>query len=322
MIEKPHRSVDRPNDPPDYPQKIADFLAREHPDVTLPERTIRLMAVAFDEMHLMYGKGQTDETRREYHNDDHAFEVFERSAAWLKRFEEQFGLTFTTEDYEVVGLAAAYHDIVIGARDETTSDEALSAQVAVEAMRASPEKFGSKMRRRVKCAVEATTVEYRDGNVFQTHVLRGKPDFAIVAVALADSGAVITESESTIIEHVSKLAMEHVAPGETDVTLVTEAVMKILAGEEKFADQRLDDLKKYIEFLSGDPDKTKQILQKYFAGRRERILGFTARIDSRLGDIQQTVTDTLSDSKETTERAATKIYRGIMRGLAWLPPSG
>ncbi len=321
MAETPDRSIDQPNNPPDYSYKIADFLERDYPDVTLPERTTTLMTAGLLKAYETYGQGQTDETQRAYHNDEHAFEVFQRSIAWLKRFEKHFDTSFTQEDYEVVGIAAAYHDIVIGAKDETASDEALSAQAAVNAMRLSPTKFSAKMRRRVQQAVEATTVEYRDGGVFQTRVVTGKPDFAVVAVALADSSAVLTEGEQKIIEDVSKLALEQLPPGATDITATTNAVMKILTSEEKFVNQRLDDLQKYLEFLSDDPDKAKRIFEKYFAGRRQRLLRFTTRIDNRLGHIQQTVTDALVDSKETTERVATKIHRGIVRGLAWLPPS-
>jgi hypothetical protein len=311
---------DHSDNPPDYFQKIADFLTLNYPDVILPERTARLMVKAFDEAYRKYGSGQTDITRRAYHNDEHAYEVFERAVAWLKRFEEHFGATFTTEDYEVVGLAASHHDIVVGANDESgLSDESLSAKVAIDAMRQAPEKFSAKMRRRVTRAIESTTVEYRNDGVFQTSVMQGKPDFAVVAVALADSSAVITENEDKIIEDVSKLALERLPAGATDVTVVTESVMKILGGEEKFVNHRLDDLTKYLEFLS-DSAKADEIVKKYFAKRRKHVLRFTARIDSRLGEIQNAVTETLNDSIETTEGMATKIYRGIQRGLAWLPP--
>lgn len=321
MAEVSHTSIDHDNSPPDYSQKIADFLGQNYPEVTLPERTVYLMVAALDKAYNTYGQGQVDETQRAYHNDEHAFEVFERSIAWLKRFEEHFDASFTPEDYEVVSIAAAYHDIVIGAKDESMSDEALSAQTATDAMRSSPIMFSAKMRRRVKRAIKATTVEYRDGGVFQTQVVTGKPDFAVVAVALADSSAVLTEDEDKIIEDVSRLALEHLPHGVTDVTAATDAVMKILASEEKFVAQRLDDLQKYLEFLSRDPKKAKRIFDKYFASRRKRLLRFSTRVDGRLSDIRQTVTDTLSDSKESTERAATKIHRGILRGLEWLPPS-
>lgn len=321
MGEKIGSSPDHLNGPPDYSQKIADFLAQNYPDVALPERTVQLMAGGFGEAYAKYGRGQTAEKRHEYHNDEHAFEVFERGVAWLRRFEEHFDVTFTAEDYEVVGIAAAWHDNVIGAADEETGDEALSAQAVVEIMRSAPTKFSAKMRRRVKQAIEATTVEYRNGEVLQTHVITGKPDFAVVAIALADSSAILTESEDKIIEDVSKLALERLPYGATDVTATTDAVMKILTSEEKFVSQRLDDLQKYLEFLSDDPESAKRIFERYFASRREHLLRFAARIDGQLSDIQQTVTDALIDSKETTERAASKIHRGILRGLAWLPPT-
>jgi hypothetical protein len=321
MIEQINSSIDYGSNPPDYSQKIADFLTENYPDVVLPARTSNLMTNALEQAYYLYGLGQTDETRRAYHNDEHAFEVFQRSVAWLKRFEDHFDITFTTQDYEVVGIAAAHHDIVIGAKDPEFSDEALSAMAAADAMYDSPAKFSARIRRRVKQAIEATTVEYRNGGVFQTQVMTGRPDFAVVAVALADSSAILTEPEEKVIDHISSLAIENLPPGLTDITTTTDVVMKLLRSEEDFIRHRLDDLQKYLEFLSDDPDKAKSIFEKYFAERRQRLGRFTTHIDSRLSDIQQAVTDVLADSKETTERTASKVYRGILRGLRWLPPT-
>ncbi len=321
MSEIPNYTVDYDDSHLNYEQKIVDFFEQNHPDVSLPQRTIDIIVPALNYLYYTYGEGQTDHTRRVYHNDEHAFEVLDRGTAWLKRFQEQFGVTFKNEDYEIIAIAAAYHDIVIGAKDESTSDESLSAQVAVDVMRESPIQFGAKMRRRVRRAIESTTVEYRDGNVFQTEVLKGKPDFTAVAIALADSSAVLTEDEDKIIEHVSKLAMEHIPANSDDTLVITDSVMKILENEEKFVDQRLQDFQKYIEFLTNDPDKAKNIIDQYFDNRREHILNFTRRIDGNLEEIRQTVNDSLNDSKEATERIATKIYQGILRGLKWLPPT-
>lgn len=321
MAKLSHESIDHGNNPPDYTRKITEFLEQTHPAITLPERTVNLMVAAFEKAYYTYGRGQTDATRRAYHNDEHAFEVFQRAVSWLERFEEHFDVSFETKDYEVVGMAAAYHDIIIGTNDESISDEALSAQAATKAMRSSPVQFGAKMRRRVERAIEATTVEYRDGGVFQTRVVTGEPDFAVVAVALADSSAILTESEEKIIEDISKLALERLPHSSTDITATTDAVMKILSSEERFVIQRLDDLQRYLEFLSKDPDKAKRVFEHYFAGRRQHLLRFAAHIDSRLSEVQQTVGDALVDSIESTERVTAKIHHGIMRGLGWLPQS-
>jgi hypothetical protein len=320
MSEALSTNFEQYDGPPDYKQKIIDFLTET--DVQLPEHTIDIMVQGLNEAYQKYGLWEGNETANEYHNDEHHYEVFTRFVIWMKRFEKYFSITFKTEDYEVGAIASTWHDNIVRQGDPNgITDEMLSANAAIEAMTNSPKKYGARIKRRVDRAIDATTVEYRDGGVFQMKVMIGKPDYAVVAVALGVSAAVLTESEEKIIGDVSKLATELIPVGSTDITLTTDAVMKIIGSEEKFINQRLEDLQKYLLFLNGNPEKVQNIVDIHFYKRRKQLLGFTALIDNRLSEVRQNVTDSLNDSKETTERIVSKIHNGIMRGLYWSKPS-
>jgi hypothetical protein len=320
MSEALSTNFEQYDGPPDYKQKVIDFL--EEVDVRLPEHTINIMVQGLLEAYTKYGLRDGNETANEYHNDEHHFEVFQRSVLWLKRFEEYFSIKFKTEDFEVAAIASAWHDNVIGeGNKDSITDETMSANAAIAAMNESSHPYRARIKRRVNQAIEATTVEYRDGGVFQMKVMIGKPDYAVVAVALADAGAILTEDEEKIIGDVSKLTVEHIPIGSTDITLTTDAVMKMLGSESAFYEQRLDDLQKYLLFLCNDPEKVRGIIDTHFSAHQTRILTLTTRIDNRLSEVRQSIVDSLTDSKESTDRVVSKIYKGIMRGLTWLPQS-
>ena len=305
---------------PDYQSMIAEFVGSTIPEINFPAETTRVMAEGLLDSYRRSGNGQRNKRRKSYHNDEHQYEVFVRSFEWLGRFEEYFDVKFTQEDYEIAGIAACYHDNVVrlNGHSHKTSDEELSARAAMTAIERSNTDYSDDFKARVHKAILATTVDHSANIIEQSQALSGEPDPVAIAIALADAGAVLTEDASKIIEDVSKLSIEGFHGQTPDDTALTNLVMKILAGEETFIMQRFEDLEKYMSFMISDPDKSREIVDKYFTERRENILRFTTELEAKYDAIHDSIREALENTSTKAEQTSTKIRAAIMHGLDWL----
>lgn len=223
--------------PPDYRQELADLLENEFPNARLSVVTQVFILDGFEEMFRRNGD-------RPYHDGMHPFDVLRKGFRWLEELSREKGMELTPEDYEVLAIASAYHDIELESVDGLTPERrsANRTRLLMQSL-----DYPDAQTNRVYNGILATETAYEGKEVLQRMATEVEPDVATAALLLADIGDVLYRDGKVILLAASNLAAEELYKMESgDLKAKLAKVMGIFDKQETFSDQRFLDLPRIL----------------------------------------------------------------------------
>ena len=307
MTEAYEFAYDNSPGQPDYRSDLAALLANEFPQVRLSHTTQEFILSGLGEMGQKYDQ-------RPYHDSYHPFEVLRRGFQWLEEFARYKEVDLTQEDYEVLAISSAYHDIILISDDPAKSPERMSAERTQALMYLL--KYDGRQIDRVFNAVLATEVEYSGQQVLQTMAVKTEPDIVTAALLMADIGNVTYKDDSVILQDITKVAAEELykidkgfTQLDADETAI-EKVMSIFDKQDIFRDQRFSDLPKILERHLGEA-ATKLFMSNHFEQltvQRAVIDDLVERINTRRAHLIDEFLPIVTSKESSSKQKASALF--------------
>lgn len=324
--------------PPDFKQQTAELLEKYSPH-QLDARDRDVMAAGLQFLYTRYSVASSP-YHHAYHNHIHTMEMAERELWMLKFFEEKMGWSLQQIDYQAGAFIPVFHDSIVNAtslspiivatigkaeveliNDGSKSDEQLSAELAVQVLT----QYGytdEELLNYVYDGILTTEVERTNG-IKQVHVDDGDVRPAIIAAKNSDMSAGFAGGPRALIRDISNLAEESLGENTEDIGKITDTVMKLVAYQQKFLEDRVSDLDKSISprILSEENRiRLHQIIDEELRPYQERAITFAKTLDRHSQTIRDMLYTELEKRKEQTLAPSKKIRQALTKIVANMPP--
>jgi hypothetical protein len=324
--------------PQNFDRQTAELLEKYSPH-HFDARDRDVMAAG---LHFLYDRYSVSSSpyHHAYHNHIHTIEMTERELWMLKFFEEKMGWSLQRTDYQAGVFIPVFHDSIVNAtslpptisvtigeaeiqlaNDGTQSDEQLSAELAIQVL----EHYGytdKELLEYVYDGVLTTEVERTDG-IKQVHVDDGDLRPAIIAAKNSDMSAGFAGGPKALIRDISNLAEESLGENTDDIGKITDTVMKLVAYQQKFLEDRVSDLDKSISprILSEESRlRLHQVIDEELRPYQERAITFARMLDKHSQAIRDMLYTELEKRKEQALAPSKKIRQALTKIVANIPP--
>ncbi len=267
---------------PDYRADIAE-LADEF-EVELPERAINVAIDLLRQVYKKYGDPES-ETYSPYHNYKHTMDVIRRSFRLWQLMGQELdgsvndeGYEIDDEGYELLLIAGAGHDVVVGSKGQGVGyDEEQSAKIVAQHMQEAG--YSEEQIKRVCDAILATTVERdEEGNITQSFIRQGAKDPIKLALATADINGTTMEGIPTLVDNASRLYAEIIGVKVEDLKEHhSEGLSSFLLTQAQFVSGRLDALKgdRLHYFSKEAEEKLEKAYEREFTGATRDVISLS-----------------------------------------------
>lgn len=326
-FETPPGSIDHPLS---ITERLSSLLNERFSHVELPLRSFNAATTGLTITYFNNGKPDSEDFK-EYHNEDHPFEMLERALSILDLLKKA-GIDVRPEHYEIVTVATAFHDAYqakpdwLSETDKQKSVEELSADLALRYMPIGMTEddqngFTDEERQFVASAIEVTEGQVVDGAFMHTKLFEPNRHFTAWVVALADTGEALFEGEDNVMKTVSTYGSESPDAKSPNIVLARTAFMKLLSSEKRFFEQIGEDVERGIEhFFPEHSGKVTQVFHDRFGSHYSHMLKVAEVIDHNLSLFSTSIEDGLTNSKDTVMRRAEIVHRAIVNVLHNLLP--
>ena len=202
------------------------------------------------------------------------------------------GYEIDDEGYELLLIAGAGHDIVVGTQGQKTGyDEMESAKITTKVMEEAG--YSEEQIKRVSDAILATTVERdEEGNITQSFVRKGTKDPIKLALATADINGTTMEGISTLVRHAAQLHAEISGIKVEDIKHNSEGFSNFLFTQAQFVSGRLSALKEdRLHYFSKEAeDKLEKAYEREFTGATRDVISLAKTLD-RFPEMTRMVVD-------------------------------
>ncbi len=285
---------------PDYRADIAEIA--EEFEVELPEKAIGVAVELLRQVYEKYSDPES-ETYNPYHNYKHTMDVIRRSfRLWQLMGEElegevnEEGYKIDDEGYELLLIAAAGHDVVVGSKNQELGyDEQESAKITAHRMQQAG--YSEEQIKRVCDAILATTVERdEEGNITQSFIRQGTKDPLKLALATADINGTTMEGIPTLVDNASRLYAEIIKVKVEDLKHHSEGLSTFLLTQAQFVSGRLKALKgDRLHYFDKDTEaKLEKAYEREFTGASRDVISLAKTLSSFPEMTKMVVEGTLS----------------------------
>ena len=261
-----------------YENEIFD-IAQDY-DVELPERAINLSIDLLEQMYQANGD-ESSETYKPYHNDQHAIDVIRRSFRLWNLLHRELPDKIGTDEYELLLIAAAGHDLVVGSGKEQGYDEYASGIIVAHSMQLAG--YDKAQIVRVQSAIDATTVT-RDsvGNITQDSMRSGDKDPIRLVLATADINGATMEGIPTLVENALGLYAEMTGELPESVDETSHGITEFLLSQAQFINGRLEAIQGDLEYYFSPEDarRIQAAYEKEFTGASRDVISLSKTIAS------------------------------------------
>lgn len=299
------RSKDNEPTEPDKPDYAAEIISIANEfDLELPERAISLATALLQQVYEKYGN-PSSESYKPYHNDQHALNVIRRSFRLWSLLLQTLPDKIDAEGSELLLIAGAGHDLVLGSGKDQGYDERESARITARHMRGVG--YSEAQTSRVVDAIETTAVvRDDDNNIIQNNIRTGSKDPLRLALATADINGAMMEGRETLIEDALNLYSEHSGIQQNDVN--TSELAHFLKTQEQFINGRLaairGDLKHY--FTDKEADKVSKAYEREFTASSVETVSLSRNLPETALDMVEKVTKSIGSSAIAPIKGALK----------------
>lgn len=298
----------------DYREQLAVLLG-EFPQAALTSTTQDFVFAGLTEMDARYG-------RRPYHDGQHPLGVLRRGFEWLEEFARYTDTAPSPEDYEVLAVASAYHDIIL----VNTSDDPEERKKSPERLSAEHTQallfyldYAPEQADRIFNAILATEVEYTGQDVLQTMATKTKPDIATAALLMADIGNVLYRDDMVMVQDMTDVAAEELYKIDEGITTLKEdqtplgKVMAIVDKQRVFRDQRFSDLPKILNHHLGNSAMVSFMKDHLEPLTIQRAItdDLIDRINTSRAHIEEEFLPTVTNKEATAKQKADAFFKAV-----------
>lgn len=241
----------------EYRDKIIELIPK---DIEVSNRCINICAETLETINESYGPNATQKQLK-YHNAEHSLNVIRRSFDLSQALQEVFPEQIAPYDYELIILAASFHDL-FQLEEDKGANERRSVKALQTAMFDADYSWDD-INRASQAAIATTVSRDKADKIDQYMLHQGSDDIIKFVLATADINGIAMEGSLQMIQDATNLYVE--ISGDNDLKNV-RGLAEFLSSQASFLRERLDCLDNDIAYYFANEDriKAKQVMQDIF----------------------------------------------------------